>query len=170
MLEAVLTAGAGAGDGGFRAMLEALPIAAYTTDADGRLTWFNKAVIKLAGRVPEIGRDQWCVTWRTYQPDGTPLPREQYPLAVAVRSGSAPVGSEYLAERPDGTRFWFAAYPAVVRDATGEVTGALNLLVDRTEHKRAEEEWKEQFRTVVETTPECINIVAADGTLLFMNP
>ncbi len=51
----------------------------------------------------------------------------------------------------------------------GNITGALNVLVDRTEHKRAEAEWKEQFRTIVETIPECIKIVSADGKLLFMN-
>ncbi len=168
-MPAVLAAGIANGDGGFRAMLEALPIAAYTTNAEGRLTWFNEAAAKLAGRVPEIGVDQWCITWRIYGPDGTPLPHEQCPIALALRNEEAPVGSEYLAERPDGSTFWFAAYPAVVRDAVGRITGALNLLVDRTANKRAETEWKEQFRTIVETTPECIKIVGADGTLLFMN-
>ncbi len=61
---AVLAAAAENGNGGFRAMLEALPIAAYTTDAEGRLTWFNPAAVKLSGRVPEIGSDRWCVDWR----------------------------------------------------------------------------------------------------------
>jgi PAS domain S-box-containing protein len=157
------------GNAGFRAMLEALPVAAYTTDADGRLTWFNRAAAKLSGREPEIGTDQWCVTWRIYTPDGRPLPHDQCPMAIALKDGASPIGSECLAERPDGTRFWFAAYPAVIRDAQGRITGALNLLIDRTEHKRAEDEWNQQFRTIVETTPECVKIVSADGTLLFMN-
>ena len=46
------------------------------------------------------------------------------------------------------------------------------MLVDITERKRAEEtlrESEERFRAIVETTPECVKVVAADGTLLLMN-
>ncbi|MFL6447684.1 MAG: PAS domain S-box protein [Bryobacteraceae bacterium] len=157
------------GNAGYRAMLEALPIAAYTTDAEGRLTWYNRAAAKLSGREPEIGTDQWCVTWRIYTPDGRLLPHDQCPMAIALKNGNPATGAEYLAERPDGSRFWFAPYPAVVRDADGRITGALNLLIDRTEQKRAEEEWNERFRAIVETTPECVKIVSADNKLLFMN-
>src|SRR5947209_12315179 len=105
------------GNTGFRAMLEALPVAAYTTDAEGRLTWFNSAAVKLAGREPALGTDQWFVTWRIYRPDGRPLPHDQCPMAVALKTGAVPPGSECQAERPDGTRVWFAVYPAVIRDS-----------------------------------------------------
>src|SRR4051794_21105754 len=157
------------GNAGFRAMLDALPVAAYTTDAEGRLTWFNKAAAKLSGREPELGTDKWCVTWRIYTSDGRPLPHDECPMAIALKKGEAPTGLEYLAERPDGTRFWFAPYPAVVRDSQGRISGALNLLIDRTEDKRARDTWNEQFRAIVETTPECVKILSPDGTLLFMN-
>ena len=58
----------------FRTLIEALPAAIYMTDAAGRITFYNEAAVALAGRRPVIGEDQWCVTWRLYQPDGTPLP------------------------------------------------------------------------------------------------
>jgi PAS domain-containing protein len=51
---------------GFRDLMATLPVAVYTTDADGFFTSFNQAATDLAGRVPEIGRDRWCVTWRLY--------------------------------------------------------------------------------------------------------
>jgi PAS domain-containing protein len=56
----------------FREMMEVLPVAIYTTDDKGRLTYFNPAAIKLSGRVPELGTDMWCVTWKIFLPDGTP--------------------------------------------------------------------------------------------------
>ena len=43
------------------------------------------------------------------------------------------------------------------------------MLIDITDRKRAEIEANEQFRAIVETTPECVKIVACDGTLVFMN-
>ncbi len=153
----------------FREMLEALPAAVYTTDAQGRLTFFNSAAVKLSGRVPEIGTDRWCVTWKIFLPDGTPLPHDQCPMAIALNGGEVPNGIECIAERPDGTRFWFTPYPAVLRDSEGRITGGINLLVDITERKHAELEADEHFRAIIETTPECVKIVAQDGTLLFMN-
>src|SRR5215210_8620121 len=68
-----------------RDLLEALPAAIYMTDADGRITFYNEAAVALAGRRPEMGQDQWCVTWRLYQPDGMPLPHDQCPMAVALK-------------------------------------------------------------------------------------
>ena len=53
-----------------RELLDALPAAIYTTDAAGRITYYNAAAVQLAGRTPKIGSDEWCVTWRLYRPDG----------------------------------------------------------------------------------------------------
>ena len=55
----------------FRDLLQALPAAIYTTDAEGRITFFNRACIDFAGRTPKIG-DMWCVTWKLFTPDGMP--------------------------------------------------------------------------------------------------
>jgi PAS domain S-box-containing protein len=153
----------------FREMVDALPVAVYTTDAEGRLAYFNAAAVKLSGRTPELGTDRWCVTWKLFLPDGTPLPHDQCPMAVALRGAEVPTGIECIAERPDGTRFWFTPCPAVIRDGEGRILGGINLLIDITDRKNAAIEANEQCRTIVETTPECVKIVAPDGTLLFMN-
>jgi len=154
----------------FRDMAEVLPVAIYTTDAEGNLTYFNAAAVKLSGRVPELGNDKWCVSWKIFLPDGTRLPHDQCPMAVALKGTEVPAGIECIAERPDGTRFWFTPFPAVIRDAAGQIIGGINLLMDITDRKNAEIEASENFRMIVETTPECVKIVAPDGTLLFMNP
>ena len=153
----------------FRQVLDALPTAIYTTDAQGRLTYFNPAAAKLSGRLPELGADTWCVTWKLYLPDGSPLPHDHCPMAIVLKGGEVTDGIECIGERPDGSRFWFAPYPSVLRDAEGRITGGVNLLVDITHRKTAELEANEQLRAIVETTPECVKIIASDGTLLFMN-
>ena len=46
------------GDHYFRELLDALPVAVYVTDADGRIIFFNEACIEFSGRTPVIGSDR----------------------------------------------------------------------------------------------------------------
>lgn len=124
-----------------RELLEALPAAVYTTDAEGRITFYNKAAVEMAGRTPVTG-DQWCVTWRLLWPDGTPLPHDECPMAVALKEDRPVRGLEAVAERPDGTRVPFAPYPTPLHDADGNLVGAINMLVDITGQKQAESRQK----------------------------
>jgi PAS domain S-box-containing protein len=121
-----------------REIIDALPAAIYTTDATGRLTSFNPAAVEFSGRVPELGTDQWCVSWKLFHPDGTPMPHDRCPMAIAIKEGRAVRGAEAIAERPDGKRLWFEPFPTPLRDADGVVVGGINMLVDITERKRAE--------------------------------
>jgi PAS domain S-box-containing protein len=153
-------------------IIQAIPAAVYTTDADGRITFFNQAAVEFSGRVPERGTDSWCVTWKLYNTDGTPLPHDQCPMAVALKEKRPVLGCEAVAERPDGQRRIFTPFPTPLFDDQGHLTGAVNMLVDITERKSAENilrRSEERFRAIVETTPECVKVVAADGTLLLMN-
>jgi len=119
-------------------LLESLPAAVYTTDAEGRITFFNQAAADMAGRVPRLGEDLWCVTWKLYKPDGTPLPHDECPMAIALKENRAVRGEEAVAERPDGTRVPFIPYPTPLRDVDGNLVGAINMLVDVSERKQAE--------------------------------
>jgi PAS domain S-box-containing protein len=139
----------------FREMIDALPAAIYTTDAQGRLTHFNPACIELSGRQPELGTDHWCVTWKLYHPDGRPMPHEECPMAVALKEGRAVRGAEAIAERPDGTRIWFTPYPTPLCDADGRVIGGINMLVDITERKQAEEA-NARLAAIVESSDDAI--------------
>jgi PAS domain S-box-containing protein len=122
----------------YRELLEALPAAIYTTDPKGNITFFNQAAAELAGSTPELGSDKWCVTWRLFEPDGTALPHDKCPMAVALKEGRPVRGAEAVAERPDGTRVPFIPYPTPLYDASGTMVGAVNMLVDISERKEAE--------------------------------
>jgi PAS domain S-box-containing protein len=121
-------------------ILNAIPAAIYMTDAEGRITFYNEAAIEFSGRQPTLGSDEWCVTWRLYQTDGTPLPHDQCPMAVALREQREVRGAEAVAERPDGSRVPFIPFPTPLRDHNGKVVGAVNMLVDITARKQAEEQ------------------------------
>jgi PAS domain S-box-containing protein len=121
-----------------RELLEALPAAVYTTDAAGRLTFFNQAAVELAGRRPTLGTESWCVSWRLYNVDGTELPHDECPMAIALKERRPVRDVEAIAERPDGTRVQFKPYPTPLFDDNGRLTGAINMLVDVTEARRSE--------------------------------
>jgi PAS domain S-box-containing protein len=122
----------------FRELLEELPAAVYTTDAAGRLTFYNQAAVELAGATPELGSNDWHAAWRLLRPDGTPLPYDESPMAVTLRENRAVRGAELIGERPDGRRIPFIPYPTPLRDDTGKLIGAVNMLVDISERKQAE--------------------------------
>lgn len=129
------------GERHMRNLLEALPAAVYTTDAAGHITFYNRAAVEMAGRTPEAG-DMWCVTWRLFQTDGTPLPHDECPMAIALKENRPVRGAEAVAERPDGTRVPFIPYPTPLHDAEGNLIGAINMLVDITHRKEAENRQK----------------------------
>jgi PAS domain S-box-containing protein len=126
-----------------RNLLSILPVAVYTTDLDGRITFFNEEAARLWGRRPEIGKDLWCGSWRIFRTDGTPLSHEQCPMAVALRDGHSVRGQEIVVERPSGGKVCVLPHPVPLRDASGELVGAVNMLVDITDRKRAEEDLRE---------------------------
>src|SRR3712207_5875314 len=102
-------------------------------DALPILTYFNDACVGFSGRTPVLGDDSWCVTWRLYRDDGTPLPHDRCPMAVALKERRPVRGATAIAERPDGTRVSFMPFPTPLFDGHGHLLGAVNMLVDLTD-------------------------------------
>ncbi|MBV9112177.1 MAG: PAS domain S-box protein [Hyphomicrobiales bacterium] len=136
-------------------LLESLPVAVYTTDAEGRITYFNSAAAELWGLSPKIGEDLWCGSWRLYFPDGRPMAHHECPMAVALKEGRPVRGEEAILERPDGRRIPFAPFPTPLRDSSGRITGAINLLMDVTAHRHADIE-KARLAAIVESSDDAI--------------
>jgi PAS domain-containing protein len=111
-------------------LLAALPFAVYTTDATGRITFYNEAAVTLWGRRPVLGRDRWCGSWHIYSLNGAPLPHDRCPMAVAIREDRRVRGVTAVAERPDGTRVHFRPFPTPLHDANDNLVGAVNVLID----------------------------------------
>lgn len=127
-----------AGEAAMREALDRLPAPIYTTDAEGRITYFNAACVDFAGRTPVIGRDTWCVTWKLFTEAGEFLPHDRCPMALAIQEKRPVRGVGAVAERPDGSRVPFLPFPTPLLDDRGEVIGAVNMLLDATDRKQAQ--------------------------------
>jgi PAS domain S-box-containing protein len=115
---------------GYRAVLDQMAVPIYITDESGLVTYWNQACVEFAGRQPQLGEDRWCVTWRLYSMDGVHLPHEDCPMAIAIKEKRAIRSAIAIAMRPDGSRVAFRPYPTPLFDRDGNLTGAINMLID----------------------------------------
>jgi PAS domain S-box-containing protein len=133
------------GEKRFRSLLESLPAGAYTCNPDGLITYYNEHAVRLWGRAPRLNdaEDRFCGSFRLYASDGTPIRHDQCWMAQALRSKQGYNRQEILVERPDGDRLAVLAYANPIHDDGGELVGAVNVLVDISDRKQAEDAVRE---------------------------
>lgn len=128
----------------FRELLERLPAAAYTTDAEGLITWFNEAAVEVWGREPRLNDpvDRFCGSFRLFYVDDSPMAHADCWMGLALRDRHAYNGQEVVIERQDGSRRIALAHANPIFDGD-RLVGAVNVLMDITDRKRAEMQLEE---------------------------
>jgi PAS domain-containing protein len=76
-------------------------------------------------------------------------------MALALKEQREVRGMEAVAERPDGTLVHFAPYPTPLYDASGTLIGAVNMLIDITDRKRADIH-AQRLASIVESSDDAI--------------
>jgi PAS domain S-box-containing protein len=153
-----------------RAILESARDAIVIFDANRRIVLVNEQAERMFGyrREELIGQPAQLLVPEGYLEDH--LSQSMSWLASPGIAQSLDIPVEVPSQRRDGSRFPAEVSLSPAETPDGYVVTCI--IRDVSERKRAADALRaseEHLRAVVETTPACIKIVAADGTLLDMN-
>lgn len=145
---------------------EALPVGVGVTDQSGHMSRLNPMMRRylpnaiIPSRSPER---QW--RWRPPVQNGVPLKPADFPAARALLGEEVVPGLEMLYRDDDGSEVWTRISAVPLRDAAGAVTGAVMVVEDIDDAKRAEEtlrESEELLRRFGEATQDVLWIRDAE--------
>ncbi|MBD3358924.1 MAG: PAS domain S-box protein [Chitinivibrionales bacterium] len=126
-----------------RAVLQSLTEGVVFLDAAGKVVDANASLPRILGHTLEELLDSRFDPGRhIVREDGTPMPVEEQPPIVALRTGRAVFNIEQGVPRNDGTTAWVSVNAQPVRDGQGTVIGAVASFFDITQRKEAEEALK----------------------------
>jgi PAS domain S-box-containing protein len=140
--------------------------AIFIRDAADRVTYWNRAATELYGFACEeaLGRV-------THELLHTRFPAPMEKINEQLHRDERWAG-ELVHTRKDGAKVIVNSRWVLDRKANGNTWCTLETNNDITQQKQTEtalRESEERFRAIVETTPECVKLVSADGTLLHIN-
>lgn len=151
----------------FQSLSACSPVGIFLTDVEGRCTYTNPRCQAICGFTLE---ESLGVGWSQ---SVYPEDRER---VFADWSKSTREGREYSDEfrfqTKEGTVRWVHIRSSPMFSDKGKLIGHVGTAEDITEAKQAAQRLKDsenRLRTIIETEPECVKLVAADGTLLEMN-
>src|SRR5689334_1407099 len=86
-------------------LFDLLPVAVYTCDKEGKITYYNKMAVQLWGYEPEINDEalRFCACHKRFDMDDTYVPADDTPMARALKTGQSFRNVETKMERPDGS-------------------------------------------------------------------
>lgn len=141
------------------------PEAIYTCDALGVIKSYNKAAIKLWGREPVAGKDEWCGSWKIFNKDGSQLSMDKHPMSIALKEGRLVFGEELILQRPDGSIKHINPYASPLVNAQGRLTGVVSLLREVSAKKEKENHREDKYKNFIEQASDAILIYSFDGTI-----
>ena len=143
----------------YRTLFSSAPMAVFVCDRNAVIQHYNRRAVELWGREPVCGVEQHCGSVKLWLPDGTLLPHAQSPIMEVLRTGIPARNVEVFIERPDDSRLPVLVNFAPLKNAQGEITGAITSFTDITERKQAEETMRQAKDVLVDHAAELERLV-----------
>jgi PAS domain S-box-containing protein len=121
-----------------RLILESIADGVVVADAEGHFLLWNGKAEQIIGSGPEkVPPERWAGHFGIFRDEsGELLATEELPLVRAIR-GESTVNAELYLRHPGRTEgHWIQVTARPLRDAQGQISGAVAVLVDVTEQKR----------------------------------
>ena len=151
-----------------RTLVDSIPQLAWMADPDGQILWYNRRWYEFTGTSPEQMRG-WG--WQSvHDPEILPAVVDRWKYSLET---GEPFEMEFPLQAADGSYRWFLTRVQPLRDEIGRIQRWFGTNTDVSTQREQEQALKlseARLRAVVEASPECVKIVAADGSLEFMNP
>ena len=147
-----------------QAILDSMSEDVVFHDTEHRIIWANRVASESVGSTPDelVGRHCYEVFHQRSKPcPGCPL--------VKARETGQPQVVEMTS--PDGRISFVRGYP--VRDAHDDIAGVVEVTLEITQRKRAEDalrESEERYRTVLEACPAPVVVYDMEGNGIYINP
>jgi len=153
--------------------VESLAEGVVLLDTEGSIFYVNQAVVTAVGlpREAVIGLRWDNPVFFATTPEGVPIPPEERPFRLVMRSGQPVLGYEYDL-RPPGREPISVILNAVPLRFENELIGVAVTLTDITARKKAEaalRDSEERFRAIVEQSRYGIVIASPTGEVLLQN-
>jgi PAS domain S-box-containing protein len=159
----------------FRLLAQKAPVGIFQTDAEGNCLYVNARWQKLTGLSEQ---EAMGMGW------SNALHPEDRARVIAQWHQCTQTGQEFFLEyrfkTPDNQVVWVSGSAGAYYNDAGEIQGYLGTVTDITEQqialqKRQQAEQRlaqseNLLRTIIESEPECVKMLADDGRLLEMNP
>lgn len=151
-------------------LLATLPVPAYACDVEGLITSYNPPIAAIWGRDASQTQspDRYFGAGKWFSTTGTLIEPESCWLVEAFRSGLPPSVQDCILERTDGERVRVLVHTNLLRNSSGKVLGAVNVVIDITAHEESERT-QAQLASIVESSDDAIVSKTLDGDILSWN-
>jgi PAS domain S-box-containing protein len=147
-------------------LIHHLPVAVFTSDSNGKIRIYNKAAVALWGTEPKP--DSYHGEWQIHDIHGNPISHDATPMARVLAGHTRYQREEILIKRVDGELRMVLPFPSPLYDVNGKISGAINVFIDITERKKAEEELK-KLSLIARKTTNAVLVTDPGGVIEWVN-
>ncbi len=154
------------------AVIAAAPVGIVIADRNGRIHDGNARAEEIAGHpILHSPNAKSYAEWIAFHEDGRRVESHEYPLARVLAGEERPT-LECRYQRGDGARIWIRIVGAPIREADGQMAGALVAILDIDAERMAQAELRAseaQFRTTADTLPNLLFVTSPTDGNIYVN-